>query len=160
MRQLVLGLGNDIFGDDAIGLRVIESLACRAGLDRFDFQTAGSGGLALLDLLSGYDKAFIVDCIPTQDGLSGEVSHLRPGELSCSPLTLSSHYAGLPEVLAIGERLGIPMPAIEIVAISVSDPFWIREGLSAEMSLAFPSIVDQIERILLETPDARVRIGK
>jgi len=151
MRQLVLGLGNDIFGDDAIGLRVIERLGCRPELDRFDFQVADSGGLSLLDLLAGYEKAFIVDCIPAEQGNVGEVSRLRPDELSCGPLTLSSHYAGLPEVLAIGERLGIPMPEIEILAISVNDPFWIREGLSPEMDLALPSIVRQIESFLLET---------
>jgi hydrogenase maturation protease len=151
MRQLVLGLGNDIFGDDAIGLRVIESLACRPGLEGFDFQTADSGGVGLLDVLSGYEKAFIVDCIPAAEGSSGEVSHLRPEELCCQPLTLSSHYCGLPEVLAIGERLDIPMPEIEILAISVNDPFWIREGLSPEMESALPFIVEQIESFLLET---------
>jgi hydrogenase maturation protease len=151
MRQLVLGLGNDIFGDDGIGLRVIESLERRPGLEGFDFQTSDSGGVALLDILSGYDRAVIVDCIPVVEGSSGEVWHLRPDDLGCQPMTLSSHYCGLPEVLAIGERLSIPMPEIEIVAIGVNDPFWIREGLSPEMTRALPSIVDQVERILLET---------
>jgi hydrogenase maturation protease len=151
MRQLVLGLGNDIFGDDAVGLRVVEDLESRPGLSEFDFQTADSGGVALLDMLSGYEKAFIVDCIPGAEGHSGEVSRMRPDQLCCGPLTLSSHYAGLPEVLAIGERLSIPMPEIEILAISVNDPFWIREGLSPEMESALPSIVEQIESFLLET---------
>jgi hydrogenase maturation protease len=151
MRPLVLGLGNDIFGDDAVGLRVVESLGCRPGLGRFDFEMADSGGLALLDLLAGYEKAFIIDCIPADGGNAGELLRLRQDELSCRPLTLSSHYAGLPEVLALGERLSIPLPTIEILAISVSDPFWIREGLSPEMSLALPSIVEQIEEILLQT---------
>ncbi|OFW66506.1 MAG: hypothetical protein A2Y74_09565 [Actinobacteria bacterium RBG_13_63_9] len=154
MRPLVLGLGNDIFGDDAVGLRVVERLGCRPHLDSFDFQMADSGGLSLLDLLAGYEKAFIVDCIPADQGNAGELLRLRPDELSCRPLTLSSHYAGLPEVLALGERLGIPLPTIEILAISVSDPFWIREGLSPEMSSALPSIVDRIEQVLLETQDA------
>jgi hydrogenase maturation protease len=154
MRPLVLGLGNDIFGDDAVGLRVVESLGSRLGLDRFEFQLAESGGLALLDMLAGYEKAFIVDCIPAgEDGVGG-VARLRPDELSCQPLTLSSHYAGLPEVLALGERLGIPLPTIEVLAISVKDPFWIREGLSPEMTVALPSVIEQIEQVLLEAQDA------
>lgn len=149
MRTLVLGMGNDLFGDDAVGLRIVEELARRPELEEFEFQTSDSGGLALLDVLAGYEKAYIVDCIPDDAGNTGEVRRLRPDELCCRPLTLSSHYAGLPEVLALGETLDIPLPRIEILAVSVDDPFWIREGLSAEMRRALPSIVDEIREILL-----------
>lgn len=159
MRALVLGMGNDLFGDDAVGLRIVEELAQRPELQEFDFETSDSGGLALLDVLAGYEKAYIVDCVPDDDANTGEVRRLRPDELCCQPLTLSSHYAGLPEVLALGETLDIPLPGIEILAVSVDDPFWIREGLSVKMRRALPSIVRQIREILLTDREKTVGRG-
>ncbi|MDI6857429.1 MAG: hydrogenase maturation protease [Dehalococcoidia bacterium] len=149
MRALVLGMGNDLFGDDAVGLRIVEELARRPELKGFDFEMSESGGLALLDVLAGYDKAYIVDCVPDDSENTGRVRRLGPDELCCQPMTLSSHYAGLPEVLALGKTLDIPLPKIEILAVSVDDPFWIMEGLSAKMRRALPSIVDEVREILL-----------
>ena len=149
-RRLVLGLGNDLLGDDGIGLRVVESLRCRPSLAHFDFDTAEGAGLGLLDILAGYQRALIVDCVPADGGPPGQVLRLPPDELAARALTLSSHYAGLPQVLALGRRLGLAMPEVEVLAISVKDPYRIGPGLSPALHRALPSVVAQVERALLE----------
>ena len=148
-RRLVLGLGNDLLGDDGIGLRVVGVLRHRPSLAGFDFETADAAGLGLLDLLAGYDQAFIVDCVAADGGPPGQVRLLHPEELG-APLNLSSHYAGLPEVLALGQRLGLSLPEVQVVAISVKDPYHIGIGLSAGLRRALSAILDTVERILLE----------
>lgn len=150
MRRLVLGLGNDLLGDDGIGSVVAEALRRRPSLHCFDFQVADSGGLALLDLLSGYDEAVIIDCVAAGDGPEGEVRRLRPGEFRAEAFTLSSHYLGLPEVLALAGRLKLPMPDLDVVTISVRDPYRVGRGLSRAMRRALPVVLAQIERWLIE----------
>ena len=59
-RILVLGLGNDILGDDAVGLLAARRL--RAFLPAsVDVLEAAGGGIGLLDVLEGYDCALLLD---------------------------------------------------------------------------------------------------
>ena len=63
-RILVLGLGNDILGDEAVGLLAARRL--RALLpESVDVVESGGGGLDLLDVLEGYDRAILLDSILT-----------------------------------------------------------------------------------------------
>ena len=148
-RRLVLGLGNDLLGDDSIGLRVVELLRERPSLAGFKFETADCAGLALLDLLAGYDEAFVVDCVQGGDEPVGEVRRLHFEELA-NPLTLSSHYAGLPDVLALARRLGLSLPEVAVLAVSVRDPYRIGPDLSPALRRALPVVVEQVEAALLE----------
>lgn len=150
MRRLVLGLGNDLLGDDGIGPLVVDLLRRRPALRGFDFETAESAGLALLDLVSGYDEAIIVDCVSAPGRPVGEVRCVSPDDLVLESFPRSSHYLGLPEVIELAHRLGLPMPALEVVAISVRDPYRVGQSLTAAMRRALPGIVVQVERILVE----------
>jgi hypothetical protein len=63
-RTLVLGLGNDILADDAIGLLAVRAL--RPSLDdAVDVEETSVHGVALLDLLTGYDHAVLIDAVRT-----------------------------------------------------------------------------------------------
>src|SRR5512133_676058 len=111
-KTLVLGLGNDVLTDDAIGLKISASLA-------EDLGTAGSGievkqstemGLALLDLVTGYDRLVIVDSTVTGKAPPGHLHVLQGTELEAIP-TLSPHFLGVGEMLDLGRRLGLHMPS-------------------------------------------------
>lgn len=153
-RRLVLGLGNDLLGDDGVGPWLVEALRDRPALAGFDFEVAEGGGLGLLDLLDGYGRAFIVDCVAEENDRPGRVRRLSAEEFEARSVTLSSHYAGLPQVLALGRRLGLTMPDVQVLAVSVQDPYRIGTDFSPGLQERLPAIVDELEQELLEAGDA------
>jgi hydrogenase maturation protease len=154
-RTLVLGLGNDLLGDDGVGLRIVEELKRRPALSEFDFETAATAGLALLDILHGYGRAYIVDSAVTGRRRPGYLHRLAGASLRELPLNPSSHYAGLPEVLALGEALDLDLPStVEVLGVEVEDPYIIGQGLTPQLESKVPRLVDKVERLLLEGRDA------
>jgi len=146
-RLLILGLGNDILTDDAIGLRVVRALRPElAGLPAIDLQETTEMGLALLDHLSGYSAVFIVDSIQT--------GRARPGfvhELDASSLRQlaggTPHFLGVGETLALGAALGLPMPAeVKIFAIETQDPFTLGALMTPPLEAALPAIAATLAR--------------
>ena len=154
-RTLVLGLENDLLGDDGVGLRIVEELKRRPALARFDFEAAPTASLALLDILHGYERAYIVDSAVTGQRRPGYLHRLLASSLTDLPLNRSSHYAGLPEVLALAEALGLGLPHhIEVLGVGVKDPNTTRPGLSPQLEAKLPTLVARVERLLLEGRDA------
>ncbi len=153
-RQLVLGLGNDLLGDDGVGLWLVDALRARPALAGFDFETSEGAGLALLELLDGYERAVIVDCVAEENGCPGRVQRLSAEEFETRSVDLSSHYAGLPQVLALGRRLGLRMPDVQVLAVGVEDPYRIGTEFSPALRLRLPALAAEVERALLEDADA------
>ena len=70
---LILGMGNPILSDDAVGLRLAAELRGRLR-DRPDLvrvEDCMVGGLSLLDLLAGFDRLIVLDSIKTAGGTAG-----------------------------------------------------------------------------------------
>jgi hydrogenase maturation protease len=74
MKTLVLGLGNPILSDDAVGIRIAEGLKLKASVQ--DVVETSEAGVALLDYAVGYDKLVIIDSIMTDKGKPGELYKL------------------------------------------------------------------------------------
>lgn len=125
---LILALGNDIMGDDGAALAAADLLE-KQYADEIDIFRISSAGFMLLDLLEGYEKVIIMDTILTT-GEPGKFRELTLAELS-GRLSTSPHYAGLPEVILLADKLGIKFPeVIKIFVIEIDEPFTIRQGLS------------------------------
>ena len=76
-RVLILGLGNDILSDDAVGLLVARRL--KHELSRFPgiaVLESSEMGLALLDFITGYSAVLIIDSIQTGQAAAGSVHEL------------------------------------------------------------------------------------
>ncbi|MFI5338227.1 MAG: hydrogenase maturation protease [Candidatus Methylomirabilales bacterium] len=146
-RILVLGLGNDILGDDAVGLVAARRLRghCSAEVDVVE---AAESGLGLLDFLEGRSHALLLDAILTGRHPAGtmlEFSH-EDFHRTIGP---SPHYAGLPEVLRLAECLAIPVPTdLCVLAMEVEDLYRIREGLSPAVNRALSGYVERARQIL------------
>ncbi|MGB9691271.1 MAG: hydrogenase maturation protease [Candidatus Sumerlaeaceae bacterium] len=148
-RVLVLAMGNDILGDDAVGF-----LAARALREDFEskaeFVETGEAGLALVELLEGYDKALLLDACVTARHEVGTVLEYGPEDFS-RVVAPSPHYAGLPEVLDLAQRLELDFPReIRILALEVEDPFTVREGLSLAVEAALPRFIARARQVLGE----------
>ena len=137
--SLILGLGNDILGDDAIGILAARQL--RTLFPGVDIIETAEAGIALMELMEGRERVLILDSIMTRRCEPGTLMELNPEDFGrvAAP---SPHYAGLPEVLELAGRLGIPFPSeIRILAMEVEDPFEVREGLTPKVAAALPAFV-------------------
>lgn len=149
MKILILGLGNDLLGDDAVGLLAVRALREElGGSEGIDLVESSLSGLALLDLLVGYDVAIIIDAVQTGRAPPGTIWRWQAEELG-SIRAPSPHYAGLPELLVIARALELPFPErIEIYAVEVADPWTIGGALTPAVRQALPELVDQVrERV-------------
>ncbi len=153
MKLLVLGLGNDLLADDAIGPLAARELEPRLA-GRADVAASALHGLALLDILMGYDAAVVVDAICTGRHPPGEVFEIDPAALS--PVEVPSpHFAGLPEMVDLARRLDVPFPArLRIVAVEVRDALTVGGAMTPEVAAALPALCARVEAIVGELAGA------
>jgi hydrogenase maturation protease len=145
-RIVVLGLGNDILGDDAVGLVTARRL--RAVLPATVDVIESGGGLDLLDLLEGYDRALLLDAILTGKHPPGTIFEFAAADLK-NEHAPSPHYAGLSTVLRLADSLEIHFPSIfQIVAVEIENPYEVIEALSARVEAAIPSVISRARSIL------------
>jgi hydrogenase maturation protease len=146
---LLLGLGNDILTDDAVGLHVVHELRRQlAGHDSVDVRETTEMGLALLDFITGYRAVVIVDSIQTGKAAPGFLHEFDAPALK--ELTgRTPHFLGVTETLALGNQLGLPMPdQVRIFAVEVADPFTLGTAMTPALQAALPAIVDRVRAAL------------
>ncbi|MDI6766468.1 MAG: hydrogenase maturation protease [Bacteroidota bacterium] len=147
---LILGLGNDILGDDGIGLMAVRELKKQFEHFPVDVVETALAGFELLDMLQGYEKVLILDAVVTKKHQAGTVLELSPEQFKHAT-AVSPHYGGLPEVLKLAEHLNIRFPTeIRILAVEIEPPYDLREGLNPVISDAFPRFINKAKSILRE----------
>jgi hydrogenase maturation protease len=146
-KTLILGLGNELLSDDAVGIVAVRVLQERLK-DRADVVESSLSGMALLELFIGYERAIIIDAVKTGQSPPGTIYELNPSDLG-TVAAPSPHYAGLPELLATAKTLTLDFPPkIKIFALEVEDPYTIGKGLSAPVQQALDRLIQQVERQL------------
>jgi hydrogenase maturation protease len=135
---LILGLGNDLLKDDAVGLRVAERLeGCFPG--QVEVRSTSSFGLALLDELLGRDRVLLIDSYLPEEFVGSEIQErnldgLDGGGAPCP------HFVGLGEIREVMRALELGFPReVRILAIPVSDP----TTFSYEMTPAVAARVEE-----------------
>jgi len=142
---LVLGCGNDLRGDDALGPMVVEQLRALLPDDphvQFDVRCGLTPELA--DTLASLDRLIFVDC--SMGGPTGVVkrSEYHPTEgadIACV------HLLDLPALLTWTRQLYGRAP--KAIAFTVAgESFELSEELSPNVAKAMPEMIDQICREL------------
>jgi hydrogenase maturation protease len=64
MKTVILGLGNPILTDDAVGIKIAQKL--QEENPKLEVIETSEAGIALLDLITGYDKLIIIDSIKNE----------------------------------------------------------------------------------------------
>lgn len=149
---LVLTLGNDLLADDGVGPAAAALLASHLP-PQVELKVSAAAGLELLEELLGFEAAIIVDAVQTESHPPGtihrwELKHLPP---VCSP---SAHWAGLPEVRAVAQQLGLPFPhRLVIFAVEAEDLSTVGKPLSPSVRRALPflarKVVEELQGLLL-----------
>jgi hydrogenase maturation protease len=145
-------LGNDLLRDDSIGLRLTQAMRDRFPNDAsINILQSGEAGLALLDIVSGYDELLIVDAVQTGHAEPGHVHEL---ELDQLPLLSggSPHFLGIAEMLALGRELHLAVPSkAQVFAVEVEDPYTLEESLTPALGAALPGLITLLEQRILKT---------
>ena len=147
MKSLVLGLGNDMVGDDAIGLLAVRRLAGEAD-DMADIAESSISGVALLDFIVGYRKVIIVDAIKLSHSPPGTIIEFNLDQLREIP-NPSPHYAGLPEIIALGRRMELDLPdEIRIFAVEAEDLKTVGSKPSEPVQNALDELLERVKLCL------------
>lgn len=126
-RMIVLGLGNDILSDDAVGLRVLERVRAELATGRPEldvtFKALCTGGLDLLYEVEGYDSLVVIDAYHASDSVPGRCRVLGGGDLGPGSAHFdSAHLLSLPSALTLSRELGYHTPELlGVVVIDVDD---------------------------------------
>lgn len=144
MALLILGLGNDLLGDDGVGLLAADALM-HSKVPSIEVTKSSLSGLYLVDLVEGYDDLIIVDSI----------AGTRPGKVTRLPLSKmgpkivpSAHYLGLAEALDLAKRAGMSIPnRVEIVAMQIHETQTIGTGISKEVRAGLSSLLEEVRKV-------------
>ena len=144
MKIIVLGVGNLILGDDGVGIHVVNELRKKIQNPNITFEDAITGGMNLLDLILGYDKAVIIDAVKSETYKTGTVKRIPISDFntmhSCNP-----HDVSLIEAIKMAKKLGETKIPSEIVIIGVmmkKIPCDFGEELSKDIATAVPKAVE------------------
>ena len=113
VKTLLLGMGNPILGDDAVGIRVAQLLNRRLGPVRGleVREECCAGGLELLEVVEGFDRLIVLDSIKTEGGRPGHWYRFD-GEALRETMHLNNvHDANFATAMELGRQMGGHLPA-------------------------------------------------
>ncbi len=157
MKTLLVGMGNPILCDDSVGVRLAGDLARRlAGVADLDVvEECSVGGLNLLDVLRGYQRAIVIDSVRTAGGVPGRCYRFDAGALADTRHLTNIHDVNFATALALGRRLGVPLPEdaeIHVFAVEVADNATFSETLTPALEegyeRCFTGILRSLENLL------------
>lgn len=120
---LVLGIGNRLLGDDAVGLHLLEMLETRyGGRADLEFIDGGTQGLALLGLLASRRRLVLLDAVAL-GAVPGTIHDLCGRELLASPrhAGATAHSSGAVDLLRAALLIGTLPPDIRVIGIEPQD---------------------------------------
>ena len=146
MKTIILGVGNQILGDDGVGVQVSNELKKFVKDPDITIDEAITGGMNLLELILDFDKAIIIDAVKIQEGKNGEVKKIPLEDFStlhsCNP-----HDVSLFEAIKMAKKMGqekIPKEIIIIGILIEKIPCEFSEKLSPEIQKAVPKAITLI----------------
>lgn len=144
---VILGLGNDLLGDDGIGLLAARALQGCEG-PAVAVRTSAQSGLYLLEHLQGYDDAIVVDSVAGDR--PGTVRELQGADLP-DVVVPSAHYVGLPEALALARASGLSVPCrLRIFGVEIDVAQRIGAEPSSTVKASLPFIIAEVLRVAHE----------
>ena len=146
----VIGLGNLLLQDDAVGLRAIE--AVRKGYTfepQVDLLDGGTAGLDLLPVIEGYEKVLFIDAVDA--GKPPGAIVLIEGDAVPSYLTaqVSAHHVGLSDLLFAARMAGSLPAEICLIGIqpeSVDIGLDMTDTLKKRLDPLLATVVKQLQK--------------
>lgn len=152
MKTIIIGLGNPILADDGVGVHVayqLEQRLAQPANDQITVIEASAGGLRLMELMVGYDRAIIVDALLHANGSPPgtihrlTLDHLRT--ISPTQHSASAHDTTLITALDSGKAIGLHLPQeVVIFAVDVANIEDFSEEMTPAVAAAIPQVVTAV----------------
>lgn len=149
MSILVLGVGNILLTDEAIGVRVVEALEQRYVLpEHVEVLDGGTAGMELLGAMANRDHLIIADAVVSRKSEPGSVICLRDEQvptLFCNKI--SPHQLGLSDVLSALRFTGeFPkkLTLIGVIPASLEPHIGMTPIVEASLETALEAVLDAL----------------
>jgi len=145
-KTLILGIGNFLLKDEGVGVHFAERLLVDGIPDNVIVEDGATGGIDLLYLMEGYEKAIIIDAMDFM-ATPGTVKKVSLNEIKNrkSHLSVSLHGISFFDIIEIAKELSLDLPEIKIIGIQPGD---ISQGvnLTPEIDAAYA----EVKRLVFE----------
>jgi hydrogenase maturation protease len=142
---ILIGLGNPIMSDDAIGILVAEKL--QEFVPDFVMEASGAGGFDVVDRILGYRRAVIIDAMVTGEYPPGTAVRLPRGSRPRTIRSRRSHGINFSQAIDMAAECGAPVPEeITVYGIEVENPYSVGERISERILQKLNDIVGYIAR--------------
>jgi hydrogenase maturation protease len=142
---IIIGLGNPLMSDEGIGVFLVNRLAeLSKKFPDADFLDAGTGGLNLLHLFEGREKAVIIDCANMEE-IPGTIKKFSPEQVkSVKQLAHQSlHEQDLLKIIEMAKKLDQCPKEIVIFGIQPKNVSF-GQSLSDELEQNINNYIDVI----------------
>jgi hydrogenase maturation protease len=152
MKTIIIGLGNPILTDDGVGVKVAyeveKALRLQSPISDLYVTEASAGGLRLMELMLGYDRAIIVDAFTNGSNTPGKMHRMTLDDLrAVSPTqhSASAHDTTLVTALDAGKALGMHLPdEVVIFAIEVENVIDFSDEPTTAVAAVIPGAVTAV----------------
>ena len=136
-------MGNDILGDDGVGIHIAREVARQVNAADITVEETGAGGLSLLERIKGFQRLIIADAILTKNTEVGKIQRLTLNDLAKTNDSMTPHDAALRTTLEIGNSLfpGEMPTDVVIFAIQTHDVGIVTGEMTTAVKAAVPKVV-------------------
>ena len=147
MKTLILGLGDPGLSGERVGLEVARGLHATLHDPEIDIIETQASGIDLFEIVAGYHKVVIVDCVRTDEGGFGELCRLGLEDLELVPKHVTDHGVEYRAKFAVDGVHDSAMPGeISVYAIEVADDIVRSDDLESVARDAVSRLVNEIAR--------------
>jgi len=162
MTTIVIGVGNPVLADDSVGLKVVrriaELLPAQSGIVVRELHR---GGVHLMEAMTGYDQAIIVDAMCTPNGVPGTVYLPAVEVVFNTRNTCPTPDSSLADAIQLGRAAGLHLPSrIRIWSIEAANLTSLGEELSEAVQRAVPLVADHILDELADEQSQKAESGE
>lgn len=154
MNILIMGVGNEILSDDAIGPKLCDEIKNDTGITinkSIDFEKVCVGGMEMLDYIKDYDHVILIDAIKTRNGKPGDVYHYVPDDFKETLHLSSVHDISFLTALDMGNKIGYKIPEkVDIIAVEIVEDLEFSNDFSPEISKNYSNILKNVKKMVLE----------
>lgn len=144
-KVLLLGIGNPILSDDAIGIIVAREIA-EENLPGVDVQEIAASGIEVMELMLDYQKVIIVDAILLPGKMPGEIMKLEEEDFSHTVNGSSPHGVNISTAISLGRQTAPSRMPKKIVfyAMQAENVDTFSESMTSEVRKNLPLLIDKV----------------
>jgi hydrogenase maturation protease len=141
----IIGLGNALRGDDAVGLLAARRLSSRVG-ERTHVIEAEMAGMEILDLMTDARVVILIDAVQSGQG-PGTIHRLdaSAGPIGSRLVSHSTHAMSPADTIELARTLGVLPPIVILYGVEVGDTGAGR-SLSPEVARSLDEVVERVWR--------------